>query len=537
MLGLRAICEMPICALPDSLRASFGGYVSYQAINSDSVNLYASTEWYISRAADTPSGTLFPAVLERLPSFERTIISATGFDGLTTAYGNFGLIDIGDYDQYLRGFAFDGRSVVFKVGDPNAAYSTFLTVANLIATGAPSIDGQFMIIGARDKAYLFDVQTQPNAYQGIGDLEGGTELAGKRKPLALGRAKNVSPVVIIAAELVLQVNDGAVSAISAVYDKGYPLTFFADYATPALMRAATLDDGSYATCVAYGLLRCASQFSQITCDVNGDATRTGYVETTGTIIRRVIALTSKISDPADIDVVAFSNLELAQPAPIGYFLGPDSTETIAQTLSKLSKGIGGFCGFSRLGKLQASVFTAPSGAPVMTFGGDGSHLDAPEIIEVRTETLPAALDPPPFRQRIAYERNWTQITAPYDGVFVVDPPRAAWLATPYRVATTLDAEGAKIKGNHALAQDPDIVDSYFALAADASAEAERRLALFTSELRLYHIKLKVHPFTLDIAQTIRVTLNRYGLDAGRLLRIAAIIDAPDTNTVDMRAFG
>jgi hypothetical protein len=536
MLAFGALSEAAISAAPDRLAAAFFSIVDYEAAESDNVKVYAATEWFISRGSDTPSGTPFPAALEQMPQFERSIISATGFDGLTTSYGNFGLINVGAYDRYLRNFAFDGREIVFRAGDPNDPYADFFDVARLIGIGAPGVDGQMMIVGLRDKAYLFDIPTQPNKYQGTGDLEGGTELTGKPKPLCFGRTKNIPAVPLIAAELVLQVNDGAVSAISAVYDKGYPLTFSANYATPALLRAATIADGSYATCTAYGLLRCGAAFVQITADVNGDASHSGYVETTGTIIRRVIQITGAISDPADIDTISFSNLETAQPAPIGYFLGPDSTETVAQTLSRLSKGIGGYCGFSRLGLLQADVFTAPSGAPAQTFG-DGSGLEAVEIIEIGLDTLPAALDPPPFRQRVPYERNWTIINQPYDGVFVVDPTRAAWLSTPYRVATTSQAEADSVRSNHALAQDPDIVESFFALLADAQAEANRRQVLFASENRLYRLRLKVHPFTLDINQTIRVTHSRFGLDSGRLLRLPAIVDRPDDNSIEVRAFG
>lgn len=537
MLAFGALSEAAISAIPDRLAAAFFALVEYEAIESDDVKIYAATEWYISRSNDTPSGRPFPAALEQLPQFERTIISASGFDGLTTSYGNFGLINVGAYDQYLRNFALDGREILFRAGDPDDPYADFFDVARLIAIGAPAVDGQMMMIGARDRAYLLDVPTQPNKYQGTGDLEGGTELTGKPKEMSFGRLKNISPTIVIAAEQVLSVNGGRpVSAISAVYDKGYPLTFSADYATVALLRAATIADGSYATCVAAGYLRPGAAFAQITCDVNGDAGGSDYIETTGTIIRRIIQITGVISDPDNIDTIAFSNLEVTQPAPIGYFLGTDSTETIAQTFSRLSKGIGGYCGFSRLGLLQADVFTAPSGAPAMTIG-DGSGLEAVEIVELGLDTLPAALDPPPFRQRVPYERNWTIINQPYDGVFVVDPTRAAWLSTPYRVATSAQAEADAIQSNHVLAQDPDIVESFFALAADAQAEAERKQELFTSEFRLYRLRLKVHPFTLDINQTIRVTHDRFGLDGGRLLRIPAIVDKPDDNSIEVRAFG
>lgn len=529
LLAFGAISGTSISALPDALRVSFLGFVTYTATESDDLKLYTCTEEYISRVADNPSGQPFTGIMDKLPRFDRSIIGGDGFSGLTNGWGSVGLINVGAMDNLIESYAVDGRDVTFKAGDPTGAYSGFFEVAKVVATSL-TIDGQFLTVGLQDKSFKLNVPTQPNVYLGTGGLEGGPELANKRKPLCLGRVKNITPTLLIAAELVLQAHDGAVSAISAVYDKGYALTFSADYATPTLLRAAAITDGYYATCVAYGLLRTGAAYTQLTCDVNGDASGGGYVETTGTIMRRVNVLTACLSDPAEIDTVSFANLEITQPAPVGYYLDANSTETVAETFSKLTKGTGGFCGFTRLGMLQAGVFTAPDGTPA------GSYTDH-EIISIDVETLPSSLDPPPWRQRIAYERNWTIINDPVAGVSVADPARAAWLGTPYKVASTTDAQGTAILDDHLLAQDPNVREAYFVLAVDALAEANRSLTLVNSNYRLYRILLKIHPFTHDICQTARVTTNRFGFDAGKLLRIPAISDITDDNTVEVRAYG
>lgn len=524
MLGFGAISEVAISALPTSLRALFSGAVTYTAIESDDVKLYAATEEYISRLADAPSGQPFRGSLIGLPRFDRSIIGGSGFDGLTNGWGNATLINAErTYDAFVAGYAVDGRDAVFKIFDPTRPYNEGFPAANIVATRI-TVDDQVMTIGFQDKGFKLSVQTQPNAYQGTGDLEGGTELAGKRKPLRFGLCKNVTPVLLISGELVLQANDGAVSAISAVYDQGYPLTATSDYATPALLRAATIADGSYGTCIAYGLLRAGGAFTQLTCDV------TGTVSTTGTIIRRIIALTGALVDPVEIDTVSFANIEVTQGASIAYSLDENSTETVAQTFDKLSKGIGAFCGFSRLGLLQINVFTAPSGSPI----GEYSDL---EVLSIDIESLPSSFDPPPYRQRVIYDRNWTVIDNPVAGVALLDTDRAAWIRTPYRLASTSDADKLAILDDHLQAQDPNIVESYFVNTADALSEANRRLTLANSEYRLYRILLKVHPFSHDICQTIRLTMDKLQFDDGKLLRIPAISDIPEDNTVELRVFG
>lgn len=530
MLGLRAIAESPIAALPDAMRIAFFGFVTFSATESDDVFLYAATEHYISRLSDDPPGQPFRGTLEKLPNFDRSIISSDGFHGLTNAWGNVGLINSGgDYDDYVRDIAIDGREATFKAFDPTLPYDNGFEVAKLIATSL-TIDEQMLTVGFRDKGSKLDVPTQPDTYEGIGGLEGGPELAGKRRNMGFGSPKNITPVLLIAAELLLEVNGGrSVQAITNVCDKMYPLSGPQnDYATTALLRAAAVTDGWYSTCLAEGRLRTGAKYERLTCNVEGDNSG-GYVNTTGTIMRRIIDITECIDDPTEVDTVSFSNLEADQPAPIDYYLDENSTETVAETFDKLTKGIRGYCGFTRLGMLQVGKFKPPSGTPA------ASYTDL-EIIAIDVERLPSAMDPPSQRQRVAYERNWTVINDPYAGAADIDAARVAWAAGPYKVASTSPAEASAILEDHLQAQDPAVREAYFALEADALADAEEALDLANSGYLLYRVKVKTHPFTLDICQTARLTSDARGVDLadGRLGRIASISDLPDDNTVELR---
>jgi hypothetical protein len=544
-LGLGPISSAAISSIPDftvslvtgELRIIYSMELDVRAIATDTDSkIYACTEEYITRSTDTPSGTPLPGILEHLPRFDRSIISGDGFGGLSNSWGNAGLINIGDYDQYLRGYAFDGRRAVFKALLRAHPYAFAQTIANLTATSV-DIDGQMIVFGFRDNSFKLDVPTQPNVYAGTGGVEGGPELTGKRRNMALGSPRDFTPVLLISSELVLEVNGGRpVQAITAVYDKGYPLDGpEADYANLTLLRAAAITDGWFSTCLAEGRFRTGSAYEQITCNVQGDNSG-GYVTSTGRIMRRIISINGCISDPAEVDTVAFANLELpvasgGNPAPVEYYLDENSTETVAESFAKLMHGIGGWCGFTRLGLLQAGIFTAPSGTQT---GGEYTEL---EIIDIDVETLPSGLDPPPWRQQVIYERNCTIISDPFAGVGDIDPARAAWLRTPYKVASTTQADGDVILADRLMAQDPPVREAYFALGADALAEANRSLTLANSNYVLYRIRLKAAPFNLDIGQTIRVTLTRFGLNSGRLLRVVSISDIPDDGTIEVRALG
>jgi hypothetical protein len=84
------------------------------------------------------------------------------------------------------------------------------------------LDHLLDISAFRDRGFLLDVPAQKSIYGGTGGLDGTSDLAGKRKPFALGWPSNITPATVIPVEGVYQVSDGPVSAISAVRDTGYP---------------------------------------------------------------------------------------------------------------------------------------------------------------------------------------------------------------------------------------------------------------------------------------------------------------------------
>jgi hypothetical protein len=529
MIAAGPIAGAPIASAPLGLWATFAGRAGYVATESDDVSIWAATAPYISRLADNPSGQPMLGTLDKLPQFDRSIMSGNGFAGGANSWGNVRLVNTERvYDGLNGNYAIDGREVDFYAGDPSLPFSTFFLIARMLATTI-SVDGAFVTVGLQDKIFRLNAATQPTVYQGTGGLEGGSELLGKRKEMSLGRVRNITPTLLIAAELVFSVNGGRpVNAISVVRDKGYPLNFVGDYPTPDLLRQAAIPADSFATCIAAGLLRCANPPQQLTCDVFGDASLSGYVETTGAIMRRVNALTQCLADPGEIDVVSFAALDAAQPAPIGYYLSADSAETVRDTFDRLTRGIKASYLFTLLGMLQCSVFAAPGGAPAQTF------TDHEINTEIEVEALPSGFDPPPQRVRCAWDRNWTQIADPVAGAAVVDADLAAWIKTPYRVASTSDASAAAVLEDHLQAGDPAVCETFFALKADADAFCLAQWTLANSGFRLYRVPLKFPPFTLDLCQAVRIVSDQLQFTAGKLCRVAAISDMPGDNAIEIR---
>ena len=497
--------------------------------------IYAASQEFVSRPTDSPASTHFKGTLTQSLTMDRTIIGGTtGFNQLSTSWGDVEIMNVeADYDYLIAdNYAMDGRDVAMRVGAPTSVYNRFYPMARLSAS-TYEVTENALIVSLRDKGYLLEVPIQENVYQGTGGVEGNEDLAGKRKPLCFGQIENVRPALLIPGEGLFQVHDGAVNAITGVYDRGYPLTATgANYATPALLRAATIAEGHFATCTAFGMFRLGSlAFGEVTADVRGDTRAPdGYIVKTSDLARRLVGTYTDVKDDEDLDVSSFNDLSILQPAPIGYFVETGQEASVAQVVQDLMEGIGGWSGFTRLNKLQLGVFREPTGSAVRDY-------DSIDILEISRERLPGNLYPPPWRQRVAWRRNWTIITNPAEALANRDPSRRSWLGRQFNLAVTDPARGDEIYADHLLAQDPAPVESYFVNEADAKAEADRLLDLYTQGFGLYRIKVKDHAFIVDIGQVIRVNYPRWNLAGGRLLRIVAVREQLDTREIELRAFG
>lgn len=524
-----AISEAPISAIADEspwvVTFSFGTQI--EAAAGTGTTIYAATDPFVTMAGDQPPDLFFPSKLRRTFTYERSVLGAADFSGLSVSIGRIELDNTdGYYDDLVTGYTPDGGIVTLKVGvvDANgrADYASFQTAAVFIGSRMTG-DISTVMIDLRDKSYRLDQPASPNVYGGAGGLDGGAEVAGKRKPRAFGWVDNVTPAPVIPADQVYQINDGPVQAISAVYDTGVPLTFDADYATSVLLRNATLVPGEYATCIAEGLFRLGgSAYGVVTADVQGDNDG-GFVETTAAIIERLV-LTATDLESSDIAANTFQYLDLQQDAPVGYFIGHATEVTVAEVANNLMRGVGGYVGFAREGLLEVGIIDAPGlVAPI--------QYDETEFISIQREPLPDDLSPPPQRVRVTYANNWTPLETVAGEV--TDDDRIAELKEPHKIATTSDADAAALLRVYPSARDPEPVVAYFRDEADALAEAERRFTLLTAKRAIWRGTVPLAPFVHDIGEAVHVTVDRYELSAGKVMRVLSVRDDIGSNSQEI----
>jgi hypothetical protein len=509
----------PCSASGDEVRVYFDMVMDLSA--SLTLLIYVSNvAGYATLPTDSLSSQPFDGRLEKL-TFQRSILQSD-IGQFTTGAGQLVINNIdASYDFLPLSYAIDGRPITVRVGRRDASYDKTFTVARVTAKDW-DINTDNITVDLVDFSYKLEVPLQTNVYGGTGAADGGSDLSGKRKPLVFGNAMNISPVLLVPSLLIYQCHDGSMQSIDAVYDRGAALTAGTDYATYALLAAASVTAGTYATAKAVGMFKLGSTpAGTVTADVKGENT-SSYITTTADIVRWALDNRTALADPGDIDTASFTALNSLQPAPIDVFIGPDDNLTVAAFIQNIMGGIGGWGGHKLDGTFEVRIFQAPSGTPLASYTRD--DMLSPDI---KRQPLPTAYQPPPWRWRVPYQRCWTVQTTDLAGS--VTAARRSFLAADSRLA---EADSPSIQADHPFAQDRNPIVAYFSNQADAQAEATRRINLFKTTRAIYRMLVPRRGLRRDIGDVIMVTHPRFDLPFGRLMTIV------ETNiNVDFTASG
>lgn len=486
--------------------ADIGTMVGFCDVNCDvsatfKYVIYAATRNFVTNADDSISPSrLYLGRLDTPLRYKLSIVGGSDIGTFTGQQDGDCILDNPDgyYDSLPATFTANGRPIeVHAMRDGDDLSQRFLVFKGVMSSWF--ISETQVGIKVSDLSFKLRVPAQPNLYGGTGGADGGVDLAGKRKPLIFGYVNNW-PATLLNSLLIYQVHDGAVNAITAVYDRGNALNFVRDYANYAALAAADLsaDDG-YVTCIALGLFRLTDDpIGTITADVQGDKTGGTFVSTTAAIIQRWVLRVTELT-AADLYAVSFSACIVDQPAPVGYGVSTEDNHTIADVIADLMHGIGGWGGFRREGLLEVRRVVAPTTSPL-------ASISRKDVLSISRDPPPSSYMPPPWRIRIAYERNWTVQT---DLASSVTSDRKAYVGSQYRIS---EASADTIRADYPDAQDPDVRECYFALKADADAEALRLLNFARVERALYRVTLPRKALTYNLGDTNSLA---YANDAGQ----------------------
>lgn len=181
----------------------------------------------------------------------------------------------------------------------------------------------------------FKADVLSRTYQGTGNAEGPSSLKDKPKPLVLGWAMNVEPLLIDATNSVYQFSGyGPIEAVSTLYERGSDFgASVGDYASYTALVAATIPRGRWGTCLAEGLIRLgAPAYGVITGDVRGHRVGASTPRYSGAIINALAGIAGV--DTSLVRTDTLSALDVAVSYPINLLL-TDQTKfiDIAQSLA------------------------------------------------------------------------------------------------------------------------------------------------------------------------------------------------------------
>lgn len=210
-------------------------------------------------------------------------------------------------------------------------------------------DNNYISLSFRDPLLVLDVPIQPQNYtvgETITYFNGSINktvtvtdnLKDKTKPIVYGKVYNIEPVLISSADKIYQVDFAPINAITAVYDKGVPLTPGVGYVVDTTKGVFELIHNNAGT---------------ITCDVEGRKLYSGSYSSKLSEIVKDILLNKGFTNP-DLDEVINRSVD------VGIYIS--DRENTLDVLDKLVASVDGFYGFKPNGKFVLGNLTIPNTA-------------------------------------------------------------------------------------------------------------------------------------------------------------------------------
>lgn len=332
----------------------------------------------------------YPVRLEQAYYHETSIFESNSPGNTTVSVGSSAVKNADGRFDYLLDYNWDQRPVTIKRGFQGAAYATFTTefVGSCIELTA---DTDNLIFTLRDNSYKLLKVMQPNKYAGSGAAEGGPDLREKRKPLLFGKARNIAPIWTDPVLLTMQVNDGAIASIDGIFDKGNPLSFHQNYTSYALLAAAVIPPGKYATSIETGFARLgAPPFGTLTIDATGMYnSATNLPEVLKQVLLNKAGLVS-----GDLNVPSFTQASLDAPQSFEGLYFPEPEMQVDEFLETIVGAFNGFWYSNRLGLITVSQFK---------FRTPSASIRAEDLMSLGKNNSP----PPVYRVKADYAKNAT----------------------------------------------------------------------------------------------------------------------------------
>lgn len=311
----------------------------------------------------------------------------------------------------LVGMVWDGRPVKIWKGEIGQATSAMTVVFD---GTSEAVSGKRSRVTVKLRGPNVSLPVLTSAYAGTGLAEGPSDLKNTPKPMLLGTAMNLEPQYVNRALGIFQYHAYGTGACSAVYDSGSQLgTSTGDYATYALLAAASVPAGRYATCNALGMARHGGEITGIlTIDASGAVSGGLPGAVIKWLLRTHLALAA-----AKVKEDSLDWLDTQIPHAQDIYI---TEQILADELcTQLMLSLGGYIWFTEDGKFTVGL--------VRRGGTSASVIGSQNIVDTPTVRETSA---PVWKRSMGYQRSWrvhsyAEVRTPREIV-----PRGTWSASP-----------------------------------------------------------------------------------------------------------
>lgn len=445
-------------------------------INGVESTLYFANRAYATQQFETPASTLYDAVLAGSVKITEKI----GIDSTNTlTYGDLELNNLdGALDAYL-GYVWTNRSVKVYVGDAGWLRSQFQLIFDGVIAGIDSRSRDRLNLKLRDKLQRLNSPVSEAKLGGTGPDKD------RLLPLTFGEPHNVTPLLVDAATHTYRVHTLGVEQIVEVRDNGYPITVVKQEQNGTFQLSA-------------------APAGTITVSLQGDKLGGTYANDAASLIQRLVKsfgrTTAQFAD-TDIDADSFATFAAANQQNLGLYLADRAN--LLTTCQDLAKSVGAQLSISRAGLLQIKRINLDFStieAGIRSIGIDEMYMGKLAIASV-SEVVAAV--------KIGFAKNWTVQTNLNTGIVEGHKELYAleWL--------TETVQSNSVAAAYKLEIEPQQIDTNLITRADANAEAARRLAIVSVPRTTFRFEGPASLTTLELAQRVKLTYPRFGLEAGK----------------------
>lgn len=433
---------------------------------------FLSNKGYVTSPTDTPANKQYIPCITGSVQFTETL----SLEGTATmSFGDLEIENIsGDKDSWLDD-VWSNRTITVYIGDVSWARGEFRQIFQGIVANIDTKNRGRINLKVSDK--LQRLNTPVSEVK----LGGSTENADKLIPLCFGECHNIAPLLVDAAVNEYQVHNGPIERIIEVRDNGVPVAF-----TPFL---------------ATGKFRLAAQpAGQITASVQGDKP-SAYANTIAATVKRIamdFGLASKRFTAGELDTAAFDAFAAANTQPIGLYL--NERANVVEVLNRLAASVGGRVLINRQGHLSILTLTVPR-------SDSGTTVTAADMADKSLAV--SKLPPVEAGVAVGYCKNWTVQTGSVAAGVPID--HTAMYEQEWLTVTRTDTATA---ADYQMFTDPVMQETLLITAADATAEANRRLAMFNVQRKVYRYTGMPWLMLEALGATQTLQNSRFNLAAG-----------------------